>query len=80
MSREEILALLIKEVAVETEMKPEDIRPDGTFHQFGLDSLSAIVVMNNVEFALKIKLNPMNFWDYNTPSRLADFIVEKHFT
>jgi acyl carrier protein len=78
MTREELLIFIKKEIATETGSQVEAIDEHETFHTLGLDSLSAVLILYNIEKEFDIELNPLNFWDYPTPSAFADFIITEH--
>ena len=70
----EILNALKEEIARETGMAVSHVDDDASFHSLGLDSISAIVVLDELEKRLSIEMNPMLFWDYPTIRLLADHI------
>jgi acyl carrier protein len=78
MTRPELLNFIKMEVANETKATIESIDESTSFHQLGLDSLSAILILHNIEKKYGIELNPIHFWDYPTPAAFADFIIKEH--
>jgi acyl carrier protein len=78
MTREELLRFIKKEIATETGTQVETIDENASFHSLGLDSLSAILILYNIEREFDIELNPIHFWDYPTPALFADFTVKEH--
>jgi acyl carrier protein len=78
MSRQELIDFIKKEIANETGAKPETIDENASFHTLGLDSLSAVLILHNIEKEFGVELNPIHFWDYPTPAAFTDFIVKEH--
>jgi len=78
MSYEEVLNFIKKEIADETKLPVEKIDSDISFHNLGLDSLSAVLILHNIEKEFGVELNPIHFWDYPTPASFTDFIVKEH--
>lgn len=78
MSYDEVLNFLKKEIAQETKFPIEKIDGNMSFHDLGLDSLSAILILHNIEKEFGIDLNPIHFWDYPTPSSFCSFIVKEY--
>lgn len=76
MTREQLLDFIKKEIASETEIANVDEHK--SFHELGLDSLSAVLILHNIETEFGIELNPIYFWDYPTPASFADFIVKEY--
>jgi acyl carrier protein len=78
MSYEVVLNFIKKEIAEETKIPVERIDVNATFHSLGLDSLSAVLILHNIEKEFGIELNPIHFWDYPTPGSFASFIIKEH--
>lgn len=78
MSYEEILNFIKKEIAEETKFPIEKIDVNSSFHQLGLDSLSAVLILHNIEKEFGIELDPIHFWDYPTPASFTEFIIKEH--
>jgi acyl carrier protein len=78
MSYEELLNFIKKEIAEETKFPLEKIDVDASFHTLGLDSLSAVLILYNIEKEFAVELNPITFWDYPTPAAFANFIIKEH--
>ena len=75
-SFEQIHQILIEEVSHETKLKMSDIRADANFVELGLDSLSCIYVLHQVETRLGLQVNPSVFWDYPTIRTLSEHLFE----
>ncbi|HZY78339.1 MAG TPA: acyl carrier protein [Cyclobacteriaceae bacterium] len=78
MTHQELINFIKKEIATETGTAVESIDANASFHSLGLDSLSAVLILYNIEKEFGVELNPLNFWDYPTPSKFADFILKGH--
>ncbi|MEI9920083.1 MAG: acyl carrier protein [Bacteroidota bacterium] len=78
MSYEEVLNFIKKEIAEETKLSIEKIDVDASFHSLGLDSLSAVLILHNIEKEFSVDLNPIHFWDYPTPASFTSFIIKEH--
>lgn len=46
--------------------KLEDVNPSDEFMSLGLDSMHAIFLIDEIEMAYKIEINPHDFWEYPT--------------
>jgi 6-methylsalicylic acid synthase len=78
MSYEAVLNFIKKEIAEETKIPAEHIDINATFHDLGLDSLSAVLILHNIEKEFGVELNPIHFWDYPTPSLFTSFVIKEH--
>jgi len=74
MTKQEILNTLKEEIAREAGIPVTQIDEDASFYSLGLDSISAVFVLDEVEKRLNIEMNPMFFWDYPTVRLLAEHI------
>jgi len=61
-------------VAEEMKGQPSEINEDDTFHELGLDSISSVFLMEEVEKEYNITLSPLCFWDYPTIRLLAVYV------
>lgn len=77
MSYDEVLNFIKKEIAEETKLPIEKIDINTSFHHLGLDSLSAILILHNIEKEFSIELNTIHFWDYPTPASFTEFIIKE---
>lgn len=63
----EEIAQSIKEViAEELAVEISTIKVDQNFHDMGLDSLSSIFMLNELEHKYTIELQPMHIWNHPT--------------
>ena len=63
----------------ETGMEIDKINIDSTFHQLGLDSISSVHLLEQVERHYHIRFTPLYFWDYPTIRTLAVKLHQENF-
>jgi acyl carrier protein len=74
MSESELTVIIKEEISKETKTPVSEIDAAATFYSVGLDSISAVFVMEELQNRVKVELNPMFFWDYPTIASLARHI------
>lgn len=74
-NRNDILNTLKEEIAKETGLSVSTIDDEASFYSLGLDSISSVFVLDELEKKLDVEMNPMFFWDYPTVRLLADYIT-----
>lgn len=74
-TKTEILQLLKDEIASETGISSSEIADSASFFELGLNSISAVFILDVLEKKLKIEMNPLFFWDYPTVELLADYLT-----
>lgn len=74
-TKTEILQLLKDEIASETGISSSEITDSASFFELGLNSISAVFILDVLEKKLKIEMNPLFFWDYPTVELLADYLT-----
>lgn len=74
MTKAQIIQQLKQEIAKETRIPISEIEDSSTFYALGLDSISAVFLLDKLEKELKIEMNPLFFWDYPTVELLAEHI------
>ncbi|MGC1242048.1 MAG: acyl carrier protein [Chryseosolibacter sp.] len=75
MTNADILQLLKTEIARETGVPVSEIADSATFFDLGLNSISAVFILDILEKKLNIEMNPLFFWDYPTVELLAGYIT-----
>ncbi len=75
MIRQEILTKLKEEIAEETGLAIAEIDDSATFFSLGLNSISAVYILDKLEKELKVEMNPLFFWDYPTVELFVDYIA-----
>jgi acyl carrier protein len=78
MKRDELLTFIKSAISEETGVGLESIDESQPFIQMGLDSLSSIVILNQIEDKFNVELNPIYFWDYPTLGSFTDFLLKEH--
>jgi acyl carrier protein len=73
-SPDQIQKILMAEIAQETKQNITDHDVNTEFVNLGLDSLSCIYVIYQVEKKLDRELNPSIFWDYPTIRTLSEHL------
>ena len=74
-TKAEILQLLKHEIASETGVPVSDITDSASFFELGLNSISAVFILDVLEKKMQVEMNPLFFWDYPTLELLADHIT-----
>ncbi len=76
-SKEEIVKLFVDSIAKEMKTDPEKIDIHAEFFTLGLDSISSIYILDQLEDHLKIDINPLDFWDYPSVEKFSTYLVEE---
>ena len=58
--------MLKTEIASETGIPLQEIGDTASFFELGLNSISAVFVLDVLEKKLQVEMNPLFFWDYPT--------------
>jgi acyl carrier protein len=74
-SEQEIQAWLIANVAAVVEMEPRLIKVDEQLENYGMDSLQATHLSNDLQGWLGRQLSPTIVWDYPTIESLAHYLA-----
>jgi acyl carrier protein len=72
----QIEAWLIERAAFYLELPAEDIAPDRSLADYGLDSVYAFVLCGEIEETLDIAVEPTLLWDVDTISALTAHLAE----
>ncbi len=73
--KEEILQFIRLNIAKEVGIDPKGISQEHSFFELGLDSISAVYLMELVEREFDITLSPLDFWDYPTLTTFCQHIL-----
>ena len=65
-------------VAEVIELGPDEVNPDSTYSNMGIDSIVAIEIINQVNQTLNITLRTTALFDHATVNQLASYIVARH--
>lgn len=66
---------MIKTIASQLKITPEEIDPNLPFSYYGLDSVATLGLSGELEKLLQRKLEPTLTWDYPSISQLAEFLA-----
>jgi acyl-CoA synthetase (AMP-forming)/AMP-acid ligase II/acyl carrier protein len=74
---EQIEAWLLEWLVARLSMDPKDVLRDRPFAEFGVDSLAAVELSQELEDEFKVPLPAIIAWNYPTPAALARYLAEK---
>jgi len=77
MNRFEIEQIIKNCIAAEIDIKTSSIADDEEFFNLGVNSMQAIFILEKLELAFDISLDPILLWDYPTVSSLANYIEKE---
>ena len=66
--------MLKAEIASETGIAISEIGDSSSFFELGLNSISAVFILDALEKKLKVEMNPLFFWDYPTLNVFAEYV------
>ncbi|MEV4447646.1 acyl carrier protein [Streptomyces mirabilis] len=72
---EGIRGWLVERVAYYLERTPQEINPDLSFADYGLDSVYAFALCGDIEDALGVPVEPTLVWDFDTIGALTAHLV-----
>ena len=75
-TKEDIQKIFINLISEEQNLDLDKIDIHTDFYAFGLDSISAIHVLDKLENHLNIEINPIDFWDYPTIEQFTSHLLE----
>ncbi len=73
-SVEALRTWLTAKVAEYAECAPDQIRPDVSLAEYGLDSMYGLMLCGDIEDHLGITVDPTVAWDYSTVDALTGFL------
>lgn len=79
MTEGEIRNILVRHIAKELKTNEQAIGVEDPFFDLGLDSISAMYLIEQAENDLKIVINPLHFWDYPTINALSRKLYIENF-
>jgi acyl carrier protein len=74
---ERIEAWLLEWLVARLALDPADVARDRPFAEFGVDSLTAVELSQELEQQFKVPLPPIVAWNYPTPATLARYLAEQ---
>ncbi|MEO1049232.1 MAG: acyl carrier protein [Bacteroidota bacterium] len=78
-SQEALVQFAKEKIAEELKIEVDEVDTDTTFASLGLDSITCIFFMEQIENYLDIRLNPIDFWDYPTVNSYVLHLMKTHF-
>jgi len=72
-----IAGYLMEQIAILHPPKQASCGPDSPFNELGVDSLDAVSLAGIIEERFAITIDPVEFFDYPTPSALARMIAAR---
>jgi len=78
MNKVELTNLIKQLIAKEIKTNSEEVNVHTKFFELGLDSISAMYMIEELENRLSITISPLDFWDYPTIEKLSDRIMIKY--
>lgn len=72
-----ITQYLMEQIIILHPHQQASIDPDRPFNELGVDSLDAVSLAGNIEEHFAITIDPVEFFDYPTPSNLARIIAAR---
>jgi acyl carrier protein len=76
-TRESIGEWLIRWIARELAMPPEDVETSKSLLNYSLSSVTAMMLVGDLEEWLKLTLPPTLVWDYPSIDAIADYLTEQ---
>jgi acyl-CoA synthetase (AMP-forming)/AMP-acid ligase II/acyl carrier protein len=74
---ERIETWLLEWLVARLALDPADVPRDRPFAEFGVDSLTAVELSQELEDEFKVPLPPIVAWNYPTPAALARYLAEQ---
>lgn len=75
--KDQIKALLTREIAAELSMAPEEVDDQASFMRLGLSSVQALKVINRLRKQLPIDVNPVALFEFQTIEDISDYLAEE---
>jgi acyl carrier protein len=74
---ERIEAWMLQWLVERAGLPPADVQRDKPFAEFGVDSLTAVELSQELEDEFGVELNPIVAWNHPTPAALSRYLAEK---
>jgi len=74
MDIDEIKADIKKLIADELHIPLEKIKDEDTFHDIGLDSITATFILDEIENKYEIDIKPMDVWNHPTLGSFSELL------
>lgn len=76
-TKQEISAWLVDWIANELKMKPEEIETERSLLEYSLSSVTATILVGDIEDWLDLRLPPTLVWDYPSIDAMSDHLVSE---
>lgn len=73
-TKDDIRAWMVVLVALALESSPQTIRSDVLFSKLGVDSVSVVSIVGQLEAWLRVEIDATVAWDYPTIDALASYL------
>lgn len=73
---EQLETWLLEWLVEKARVSPAEVDRNRPFAEYGLDSLTAVELSQELEDGLRVKLAPVTAWNYPTPATLARYLAE----
>ncbi|GAA1848831.1 acyl carrier protein [Myceligenerans crystallogenes] len=77
MEKEEIRAVLVKEIATELSIAPGEIEEDASFMKLGVSSVQALKIVNRLRKELDMDINPVALFEFKTVDDISEYLAEE---
>lgn len=74
-SKDQVEDFLKKVISEESKIPSDSISRDQSFFELGLDSISSIFLLEQIEIKFNISLKPLDFWDYPNIDTFSSHIL-----
>lgn len=74
--KQQLVALLLALTAKELRLREDQVDTMASFSDLGMDSLSAMYILDALEHKLKVEINPLLFWEHPTIDAFASQLVQ----
>lgn len=71
----ELIGFLINRIANEQGLSTDEINIHTEFINFGIDSIKAISILDDLEKFADIEINPIYLWDYPTIASISNAVA-----
>lgn len=77
-TREELVTFLQAKLAAYIHATPAEVSPDEEFSNLGLDSINALLLIDDIERRIGKQVNPLWFWECPTIRLFAEKLLSEN--
>ncbi|WP_010533486.1 acyl carrier protein [Brachybacterium squillarum] len=77
MNDDQILDLLIRQVAAELGTDPDQVEPDASFMRLGVSSVQALKIVNRLRQELGRDINPVALFEFTTIEQMSEYLADE---